>query len=61
MLEGGGDMLTPETDNVLSHITSEDLVERSRLLGLVINGLRNLPRDEVGLLQRLNQIPELGN
>ena len=59
MLEGGGDMFTSETDDVLPHVATEDLVQRSSLLGLVVQVLRDFPGDEVGLLHGVDQIPEL--
>ena len=57
MLECCGDVLTPQTDHVLPHVPAEDLVERRRLLGLDVHGLGELPRDEVGLLERLYEVP----
>ena len=51
MLEGCGDVLTAETHHVLPHVTSEHLIERSRLLGLVVNGFGNFSGDQVRPLQ----------
>ena len=45
MLEGCGDVLTAKTDHVLPHVTSEHLIKRSRLFGLVINGLWDFSGD----------------
>ena len=45
MLKGCGDVLTAETHNVLPHVTSEHLIKRSRLLGLVVNGLWDFSGD----------------
>ena len=42
----------------LSHITSKYLVERSRLLRIIINCFRDLLWDQIGLLKRLHQVPE---
>ena len=56
MLECCGDVLAPKTDHILPHVPPEDLVEGGRLLGLVVHRLRQLPGDEVGLLERLYQV-----
>ena len=37
MLEGGGHILAAETRHVLSHVSSKNLIERRRLLAVVIN------------------------
>ena len=57
MLEGGGDVFTAETHHVLSHVTSEHLIERSRLLRLVVDVLWDFSGDEVGPLQGLDKVP----
>ena len=41
VLEGGGHVLTAETRNILSHVSSKNLIERRRLLAIVVNVLRN--------------------
>ena len=51
VLKGCGDVLTAETDNILPHVTSKHLIERSCLLGLVVNGLRDFSGDKVRPLQ----------
>ena len=58
MLEGCGDVLTAKTNYVLPHVTSEHLIERSCLLGLVVNGFGDFSGDEVRPLQRLDKVPE---
>ena len=57
MLEGGGHVLAAETRHVLSHVSSENLVKRRRLLAVVVDILRNFLRYEVRLLQGLDQVP----
>ena len=56
MLEGGGHVLAAETRHVLSHVSSENLVKRRRLLAVVVDILRNFLRYEVRLLQGLDQV-----
>ena len=51
MLESCGDVLTAETDNILPHVTSEHLIKRSCLLGLVVDGFGDFSGDEVGPLK----------
>ena len=51
MLEGCGDVLTAETHHVLPHVTSEHLIKRSGLLGLVVNGFGDFSGDQVRPLQ----------
>ena len=56
MLEGGGHVLAAETRHVLSHVSSENLVKRRRLLAVVVDILRNFLRYEVRLLQGLDKV-----
>ena len=42
MLEGGGHMFTPQTRNILPHVASKYLVERSCLLCVVVYIFREL-------------------
>jgi len=58
VLEGGGNVSAPHASDILPHVTSEDLVEGGGLFGVVIHQdiLRQLPRDQVALLQALHQI-----
>ena len=58
MLKGCGNVLTPKTNYVLSHVTSEHLIKRSRLLRLVVNSFRDFSGDKVRPLQRLDKVPE---
>ena len=57
VLEGGGHVLAAETSHVLSHVSSENLVKRRRLLAVVVDVLRNFLGYEIGLLQGLDQVP----
>ena len=58
MLKGCGNVLTAKTNHVLSHITSEHLIKRSRLLRLVVNSFRDFSGDKVRPLQRLDKVPK---
>ena len=58
MLEGGGNVSAPHAGDVLPHVTPKDLIEGGGLFGVVIHQdiLRELPRDQVALLQAFHQV-----
>ena len=58
MLKSGWDMLAPQTCDILPHVTTKYLIERSGFLGVVVDILRNFPRNQVGSLQGLDQVPK---
>ena len=74
MLERGGAVLAPLADHILQrnicttqnselcfylpHVATENLVKRSRLLGVIINVLVHFFSRQVTFLQRLNQVSE---
>ena len=43
MLKVGGDILAVQARHILPHVATEDLIEWSGLLGVIVDVLRNLP------------------
>jgi hypothetical protein len=59
MLERGGDVLAAHAGHVLPHVAAKDLVERGRLFAGVVQGLEGSTLcDQIGPLERFNQVPE---
>ena len=60
VLEGGRNVSASHAGDVLPHVPTKDLIEGGGLFGVVIHQdiLRELPRDQVALLQAFHQIPQ---